>query len=78
MKSITDIALWAAGLLAFGFALYELMQFLGSKDAKGLPDMWAGTNHLWTAIAAAAVACVCVVAAFVRRPHVEEEIHITK
>ncbi len=73
-----NILLWAVGLISFVFALWELMQFAGARDARGIPDMWAGTNHLWLAIAAAVVACVCAVMIFVRRPHVEEEIHITK
>ncbi len=78
MKSTTDILLWVVGLLAFALGLWQLMLFLGAKDARGVPDMWAGTNHLWTAIAAAVVACVCVAWAFARRPHAEEEIHITE
>jgi uncharacterized membrane protein YidH (DUF202 family) len=78
MKSTTDILLWAVGLLAFALGLWQLMIFLGARDTKGNPDMWAGTNHLWMAIVAAVVACACVAWAFTRRPHVQEEIHITE
>jgi heme/copper-type cytochrome/quinol oxidase subunit 4 len=78
MKSTTDMILWAIGLLAFVLGLWQLMLFLGATDAKGNADMWAGTTHLWTAIAAAIVACACVAWAFTRRPHVQEEIHITE
>ncbi|HZT59261.1 MAG TPA: hypothetical protein VFA21_11605 [Pyrinomonadaceae bacterium] len=78
MKSTTDILLWAVGLLAFVLGLWQLMLFLGATDAKGNADMWAGTPHLWAAIAAAIVACACVAWAFTRRPHVQEEIHITE
>src|SRR5437868_6366105 len=60
MKSMTDTLLWVVGLLAFALGLWQLMVFLGSKDARGVPDMWSGTNHLWLAIVAAVVACVCV------------------
>ena len=78
MKSMTDMLLWVVGLLAFLFAIWELMKFLNAVDpVTGHPYMWAGTNHLWLAIIGAVVACVCIVTAFVRRPHVEEEIHIT-
>ena len=76
-KSMTDILLWVVGLLAFGLGFWQLMMFLKARDARGLPDMWAGTDHLWMAILAIVVACVCAVMIFVRRPHVEEEIHIT-
>jgi uncharacterized membrane protein YidH (DUF202 family) len=78
MKSWIDILLWVVGLLAAGFALYEFARFATARDpATGNPDMWSGSNHLYTAVGALIVAVVCVVWAFVRRPHVEEEIHIT-
>lgn len=75
---LPDILLWGVGVVAAVFGLWQLGQFMTAKDATGRQDMWAGTNHLYIAIAALIVAAVCVVAAFVRRPHVEEEIHITK
>ena len=75
---LVDILLWVVGILAAGLGLWQLGQFLTAKDSAGRPDMWAGTDHLYMALAALAVSAVCVVAAFVRRPHVEEEIHITK
>jgi uncharacterized membrane protein YidH (DUF202 family) len=78
MKSMTDILLWVVGLLAAAFALYEFIKFASAVDSSGRPDMWAGTSHLYTAIGALIVAVICVVWAFVRRPHVEEEIHITE
>ena len=78
MKGL-DILLWAAGVAAAVFAIYELMRFATARDpATGFPDMWAGVNHLYLAVGAVAVAAVCIVWAFVRRPHGVEEIHITK
>jgi len=78
MKSLLDMLCWVVALIAAAFAVWQFMVFATAKDERGLPDMWAGTNHLWLAIGAAIVACVCVVVAYARRPHVEEEIHITK
>ena len=78
MKSMTDILLWVVGLLAFGVGLWQLMLFLGARDERGIQDLWSGTTNLYAAIAAAAVACGCIAWAYARRPHVEEEIHITK
>ena len=75
---LVDILLWVVGILAAVFGLWQLAQFMTAKDVTGRRDMWAGTDHLYIAIAALVVAAVCVVWAFVRRPHVEEEIHITK
>ena len=78
MKGMTDILLWVVGIIALAVGLWQFMLFLGAKDERGIQDMSYGTGHLWAAIAAAAVACACVAWAFARRPHVEEEIHITK
>lgn len=75
---LPDILLWGVGVVAAVLGLWQLGQFMTARDAAGRQDMWAGTNHLYIAIAALVVAIICVVAAFVRRPHVEEEIHITK
>lgn len=78
MRSMTDILLWVVGVLAFALGLWQLMLFLGARDARGIPDMWSGTGHLTMAIIAAVVAFACVAWAFARRPHVQEEIHITR
>lgn len=75
---ILDIVLWVAGLAALGVTLWQLVLFMGGRDAQGRQDMWAATNNLYMAIAAAIVACVCIAWAFSRRPHGVEEIHITK
>ena len=78
MKGL-DIPLWAVGIAAALYALYEFMRFATAKDpATGFQDMWAGVNHLYVALAAAVVAAVCIVWAFVRRPHEMEEIHVTR
>jgi len=78
MKSL-DIPLWAVGVLGTMYALYEFMQFATAKDpATGFQDVWAGVNHLYVGLAAAVAAAVCIVWAFVRRPHEMEEIHVTK
>lgn len=78
MKSLTDVLLWAVGLLAFVFALWQLMQFLGARDERGIQDLWSGVDHMWMAVGGAVVAFACVAIAFARRPHVQEEIHITE
>jgi hypothetical protein len=78
MKGL-DIPLWAVGVAAAAYALYEFMRFATATDpATGFQDMWAGVNHLYVGLAAAVVAAVCIVWAFVRRPHEMEEIHVTR
>lgn len=76
---LVDILLWVVGAAATIFGLYELMRFASAKDpVTGHQNLSAGMTDLYWAIGALIVAAVCIVAAFVRRPHVEEEIHITK
>lgn len=78
MKSMTDVLLWVVGVIGALLALYEFMKFASAVDPSGRQDMWAGTGNLYVAIIALIVAVVCIVWAFVRRPHVEEDIHITE
>jgi hypothetical protein len=75
---IGDILLWVLGVVSLGYAVWRFILFATARDASGLPDMWAGTNHLWIAIASTVVGGICIVWAFVRRPHEVEEIHVTK
>jgi len=79
MKSVIEMPIWAIGLLGIAAAIWQSMAFLGARDPRtGIPDMMAGLNHLWWAIAALVVATLCVVIYFVRHPRVQEEIHISK
>ena len=56
-----------------------MMRFASAKDpVTGNQNLAAGMTDLYWAVGALIVAAICIVAAFVRRPHVEEEIHITK
>ena len=79
MKSMVDILCWVVGVGAIGVAFWQFLQFVGARDPKtNLTDMSFGMTHLWYAIAAAVLACACIVYYFVRHPRVEEEIHVTK
>jgi hypothetical protein len=79
MKSMVDILCWVVGVGAIGVAFWQFMLFVGAKDPKtGLTDMTFGMTHLWYAIAAAVLACACIVYYFIRHPRVEEEIHVTR
>lgn len=78
MKGL-DIVLWVVGVAAAVYAVYEFMRFATARDpVTGTQDMWAVTSHLYLGIAAAVAAGICIVWAFVRRPHGMEEIHVTK
>ena len=66
-----DILYWVVGLIATGLAVWQFYLFVTSE---GLTP----NRHLWFAIGAAIVACICAVAYFLRHVNKEEEIHITQ
>jgi hypothetical protein len=79
MKSVIELPILVIGLLGITVAIWQAIAFLGARDPRsGIPDMMAGLNHLWWAIAGVVVAILCVVIYFVRHPRVQEEIHISR
>ncbi len=72
MRSLVDILLGAVGLIALILAIYQFYLFISSPGAEG------NTTHLWYAIGAAVVLCVCALGFFLRHVNKEEEIHITQ
>ena len=79
MKSLTELPIFVIGLLGVALAIWKSLEFLKARDpATGVPDLMAGANHLWLAIAGVVVAIACVVLYFVRHPRVQEEIHISR
>ena len=72
MRSLVDILLGAVGLIALIMAIYQFYLFVSSPGAEG------NTTHLWYAIEAAIVLCVCALGFFLRHVNKEEEIHITQ
>ncbi|MFL6336391.1 MAG: hypothetical protein ACJ754_24070 [Pyrinomonadaceae bacterium] len=72
MKSLIDVLLGVVGVGALVFAIWQFYQFAATTDPQG------NTPHLWKAIAAAVVLCVCALAIFIRHSGAEEEIHITQ
>jgi uncharacterized membrane protein YidH (DUF202 family) len=72
MKSLVDVLLGIVGVGALCLALYHFYQFAAVADPQG------NKPHLWWAIGAAVVLCVCVLAIFLRHSGAEEEIHITQ
>lgn len=66
------------GLAAAIVAIWQFLVFVTYKDVRGMPDMMAGTNHLWLAIVASVVACACAIFFYTRHSKPAEEIHITK
>ena len=72
MQRLIDILCVGGGLIALVVALWQFVLFIRSPGAEG------NTTHLWYAIGAAVVTCVCALGFFLRHVNKEEEIHITQ
>lgn len=77
MKNLGNSLLWAVGLLAAAVTVWQFYLFVAFRDSRGALDVQGGALHLWLAIAAAVVACVCVFYGIFRRINKTEEFHIT-
>jgi hypothetical protein len=77
MKNIGNVMLWTLGLLFAAIALWQFYTFVVYRNAAGGFDVQGGGLHLWLAIAAAVLTCVCVFAGIFRRINQTEEFHIT-
>ena len=72
MNRLIDVLCWVVGIAALGVAIWQFILFVK------FPGTDSGTHHLWIAIAAAVVTCVCALGYFLRHVNKEEEIHITQ
>lgn len=77
MKNLGNGLLWAVGLVAAAIAAWQFYLFVVFRDARGVLDVQGGGLHLWLAIGASVVACVCVFFGIFRRINKTEEFHIT-
>jgi len=69
--------LLAAGILWAVVAIWQFYLFVAFRDARGALDVQGGGLHLWYAIGAAVLTCVCVCLVIFRRINHTEEFHIT-
>jgi len=77
MKNLGNVLLWAVGLLTAATAAWQFYLFVMFRDTRGLLDVQGGALHLWLAVGAAIVTCVCVFLGLFRRINHTEEFHIT-
>jgi len=77
MKNLGNVLLWAVGLLTAATAAWQFYLFVMFRDSRGLLDVQGGALHLWLAVGAAILACVCVFLGLFRRINQTEEFHIT-
>jgi hypothetical protein len=77
MKNLSDSLLWAVGLLMAVIATWQFYLFVAFKDSQGALEAQGGTLHLWLAIGAAVLTCLCAFVGIFRRINKTEELHIT-
>ena len=69
--------LLGAGTLWAAIAVWQFYLFVAFRDARGTLDAQGGGSHLWYAVGAAVLTCVCVCLGIYRRINHAEELHIT-
>lgn len=77
MKKSGNVLLWIIGLVMAAIATWQFYVFVAFKDSQGLLEAQGGTLHLWLAIGAAVLTCMCAFVGIFRRINTTEEIHIT-
>jgi hypothetical protein len=76
-KRLSSTILLAVGLIWAAVAVWQFYLFVVFRDAQGTLDVQGGGSHLWYAIAAAMLTCVCVCLGIFRRINHTEQLHIT-
>lgn len=77
MKNSGNILLWITGILMAVIATWQFYLFATFKDSQGFLQTQGGTLHLWLAIGAAVITCMCAFVSIFRRINKTEELHIT-
>ena len=76
-KRFASTFLLIVGILWAAIAVWQFYLFVVFRDAGGALDVQGGGSHLWYAIGAAVLTCVCLCFAIFRRINQHEELHIT-
>jgi uncharacterized membrane protein YidH (DUF202 family) len=77
VKRLTSTLLLVVGILLAAVAVWQFYLFVVFRDTRGAFDVQGGGSHLWYAIGAAILTCVCVCLGIFRRINHNEELHIT-
>jgi hypothetical protein len=76
-KRFISSFLFAAGILWAAIAVWQFYLFVVFRDSRGTLDVQGGGSHLWYAVGAAILTCLCVCFGIFRRINHTEEFHIT-
>jgi len=76
-KRFMNTFLLAAGIFWAAIAVWQFYLFVIFRDSLGALDAQGGGSHLWYAIGAAVLTCLCVFFGIFRRINHTEQLHIT-
>jgi hypothetical protein len=76
MKNSGNILLGIIGLSMAAIATWQFYLFAAFKNSEGFLESKGGSLHLWLAMGAAIVTCLCAFAGIFRRINQSEELHI--
>ena len=76
MKNFSNSLLWTVGLMMAAIATWQFYLFVAFRDSRGVLETQGGALHLWLAIGAAVMACLCAFVGIFRRINQTEELHI--
>ena len=77
MQNSRNVLLWVVGLVMAAVAIWQFSLFVAFKDSQGVLEAQGGTLHLWLAIGATVITCLCAFAGIFGRINKAEELHIT-
>jgi hypothetical protein len=77
MKNLSTPLLWTIGLLMAAIATWQFYLFAAFRDSRGLLESQGGTLHLWLAILATVMTCLCAFLGIFQHINKTEEMHIT-
>ena len=77
MNNSGKILLGITGLVMAAIATWQFYLFVAFKNSQGFLEAQGGTLHLWLAIGAAVMTCMCAFVVIFRSINKPEELHIT-
>lgn len=76
MKNSGNILLGITGVALAAIATWQFYLFAAFRNSAGFLETEGGTLHLWLAIGAAVLTCLCAFMGFFRQINQPEELHI--
>ena len=77
MKNFSNALLWTVGVMMAAIATWQFYLFAAFRDSRGVLEAQGGGLHLWLAIGAAVMTCLCAFVGIFRRINKTDELHIT-